>query len=179
MKKLIGSGAYGKVYDNGDDTVTKVVDLPSNELILLNGELLNLKYVARVLDATSSESILEIIKEKIDSKHKIHKAMLKMGKIWDESLLSGYELFDYIEDYLEGDCNLPLAGLRTVREFSYYYTSSTLFLELCSLVQELKDHGIYNVDFNEENFGLKDGHLALFELGGARVKNKLTDKTKM
>jgi hypothetical protein len=185
-KQLISSGAHGSVYDNGDGTVTKVTNNEAE--VELCGWLsdINFKYVANCYDEEDYTYHVirkewEIIKEKIDHWVLLPYQLKHLSKHWDDSLLNSQELFDYINEYLKTGDKAFLA-YRTPNKFiDYLYTlkskghgadMANLFGQLEELVQELKDNDIYNIDFNELNFGYKNDHLALFELGGAKIKQK-------
>jgi hypothetical protein len=177
--KLIAEGAVGKVYDNEDDTVTKV--MTDDREYKLAQQLLGVrfKYVANYISASTKFCKYLVIKEKIsDSTYKVND-FTRLAEHWDEALLHSHELFEYLNQYLKEGIK-PLKTYRVTDKFiTYLYTipdrgealfNQRLFMELCELVQELKNLNIYNIDWNPENFGSKRDHIALFELGGAKIK---------
>lgn len=173
--RLIAEGATSKVYDNCDGTITKVFNGNPNE-ILPGIDVPHMKYVANC--KVYSNCIEEVVKEKIYIRPDIPEYLAEISRHWDNSLLSSHELFDYLNEYLRSN-KKPLKELRTPSKFiDYLYvigcgnSIGIVVYDLFALVQELKDFGIYNVDWNPENFGFKHGNLALCELGGAKLHRK-------
>lgn len=186
--KLIGEGAYGKVYSNGDGTVTKVVKIdkdPYEELLpaLYSGRK-NIEGVAKALalhmDYHSANSgIMYILKEELMKNATVEGILNRIMKVWDDSLVNSHNLFDFIEQYLKGNQKTIFRETRSVKEFIKCLNFNAprcmpVFLDLVSLVEELKAEGIYNVDWNIENFGWRweTGKLTMFELGEAKYKKK-------
>ena len=177
--KLIAEGAVGKVYDNNDGTVTKVMTDDREYKLAQQLIRVKFKYVANYLSASTKFCKYMVVKEKIDKGTWDAKRCATLSKYWDDSLVNTHELFDYFNQYLKEGIK-PLREYRAPEKFfSYLYTLSDtrtaalntwLFMELCELVQELKDRKVYNIDWNPDNLGGKNGHVALFELGGAKIK---------
>lgn len=174
--KLI-KGHTHKIYDNGDGTITKELKSLDEELLSGFNGVRILNYVARCLSYTGDDKVIRVVKEKIEDLTEVGKTISCIQKHWDDSLFSTYELFDYINKFLLSD-KKSFMYFRVPNKFiDYLHTTkhikcTYMFNHLCQLVQELKDNNIYNIDWNVENFGLKHNHLALFELGGAKLKKK-------
>lgn len=189
MSKLkshpIAEGAHSHVYDNGNGTVTKVPKEEGYHELLPGIHTRKMKYAANVLSTVvypNIEGLQSIVKEKLSLPDSSFYFLLEdLLKEWDDSLLHAYEMFDFIEARLI-DYKKPFTELPVVGKFNDYLLSksdkgkavrlSYLWIQLIQIVQELQNLGIYNLDWNPENFGYKEGRLALFELGGAKLKNK-------
>lgn len=176
--RLIAQGATSKVYDNGDGTVTKIASASEREP-LPGLDLPEMEYVAKCLSKQLNGPHIFILKEKIGRWDLLKFEIGHIAKHWDGSLINSKDLFDFINDYLQGP-DKQFCELRSCKKFKDYLYCTlgkpesmvNKFEQLCHLVQELKDVGVYAVDWNEENFGVKNNHIALFELGGAKVKRR-------
>jgi hypothetical protein len=186
---FIGEGAHGKVYSNGDGTVTKVVKTdgkPYEELLpsLYYGRK-NIEGVAKALaikvDYHSANSgTIYIVKEELAKNAYVEMILDRIVQVWEDSLVNSNNLFDFIEQYLKGNQKTVFGQTRSVKEFiKILHLNSPLcidiFFELIDIIEELKAEGIYNVDWNIENFGVREStnKLTMFELGEARYKKKI------
>ena len=180
-KKLIGEGLHGKVYDNGDGTVVKITSDPSEYVLAKELKKLKtkFKYVSNYKKLEFNGIEYKITKEKIEVDDTLPQEITSLEHLWNDSLLNSHELFEYISQYLKNGIK-SFMEYRSVHKFHEYLQSlkntrqavlkGYLFIQLCRLVQELKDNNIKGVDWNPENFGRRTGKLALFELGGAKIK---------
>ena len=186
---LIGEGSYGKVYSNGDGTVTKVVQIdstPYEELLpsLYYGRK-NIEGVAKALaikvdyHSANSGTVYIVKEENVKSSH-VHRILERIIQVLDDSLVNSNDLFDFIETYLYSNQKTIFRYTRSVKEFSKYLALNSplctdVFQELVEIVEELKAEGIWCVDWNVENFGTRPStnKLTMFELGGARYKKKI------
>lgn len=170
---MIAEGSSGVVYDNNDGTVTKVFKEGECNELLAGIHVPKMKYVANTISVNLPHSLL---KEKIDHLSNAPDIIDSLCMAWEDSLLCGYEMFDFADNYLTSSKDNKFTTLRTVEKFREFILLSMdfncleTFNQLVSIIQELKDNRVYLVDWNPENFGLKNGHLALFELGEAKVK---------
>lgn len=186
--KLIGEGAHGKVYSNGDGTVMKVVKTdkePYNELLPgLYKDRKNIEGVARALSMKidyygPNSCTIYIEKEELVKNAYVEMILDRIVQVWEDSLVNSNNLFDFIEQYLKGNQKTVFGQTRSVKEFiKILHLNSPLcidiFFELIDIIEELKAEGIYNVDWNIENFGVRKstGRLTMFELGEAKYKKK-------
>ena len=185
---LIGEGAHGKVYRNGDGTVTKVVQFDKQcyeELLpsLYSGRK-NIEGVAKALALhvnyhSANSGTMYIVKEELLKNATVEGILNRVMKVWDDSLINSNNLFDFIEQYLRGNQKTTFRNTRSVQEFLKCLNLNAprctlVFLDLVSIVEELKAEGIYNVDWNIENFGwrFETSKLTMFELGEAKYKKK-------
>ena len=175
---ILGKGKHGTVTDNFDGTVTKITT-DSSEFDLFHTTMsIQFKYVSNIIATTielDSPRFYCLVKEKLQHDDHLPAKIKELEKAWDDSLVHSQDLFTFINSYLESDGAVPFEYMRAVITFHRYLyveykTILPLFFELAELVQELKSHNIYFIDWNEANFGLKNNHLALFELGGAKIK---------
>jgi hypothetical protein len=179
---IIGDGSSGHVYSYGKDYILKVTYDTSEGLIaetLLGTEL---EHIAEYRGATKVHGTGEtiIIKERIQEyPGKIYADISRLVKHWDDSLIHTSDLFDYFNECLKTGkksvmeyraTNKFIDYISTIEDKKEFVEVSHLFVQLVSIVTELHYLGIYNVDWNEENFGHKNKRLALFELGGAKIK---------
>lgn len=145
----------------------------------LKGEYLY--YTANVIDCCDFNydkgvSDYFIVKEKIEESLKAQEIIVSLCRIWDDDAESALSLFDHIEQYLSGPSKYMYNYVYTPYKFQQFlydkrmWDESRKFSELTLLVNELRKHQLYNIDWHPNNFGLKDGRLALFELGGAKIK---------
>jgi len=187
---LIGQGANGKVYLNEDGTVTKVVVGECRELLpdlYVKAGRDQLDCVARVISRntfiTAGEETHYIVKERIEQSEEVIENIRQLVKMWDDSLVHMDNLFGLISYYLQSVNNsTEFSGRRSTQVFLRYLQTYnnpkliTTFCQLVHIVDELKYAGIYDVDWNEENFGLADRGegkvLTMFELGEAKYKKK-------
>lgn len=187
--KLIGEGSYGKVYSNGDGTVMKVVEIhgtPYEELLpnLCKGRK-SIEGVAKAISVyvkyhVTGYATMHILKEELMKNATVEGILNRIMKVWDDSLVNSHNLFDFIEQYLKGNQKTVFGQTRSVKEFiKILHLNSPLcidiFFELIDIIEELKAEGIYNVDWNIENFGVREStnKLTMFELGEARYKKKI------
>ena len=176
MSEILGKGKRGTVYDNGDGTVNKITTFESECSEYHIYKNYNFKFIANVRKIGylpfGDKIVYCIVKEKIDNDADIKCCIKNLEHLWDDNLISTHNLFDYFSTYLQSNfSNLP--ELHAVDKFTKVLLGKKLplvFKQLIELIQELKDNNIYNVDWNIDNFGLKDNHLALFELGGTKIK---------
>lgn len=176
---ILGKGKHGTVTDNFDGTVTKITtDGSEFDLFFYTIRDIEFKYVSNVIETTIESDkprFYCLVKEKLQHDEKIPAKIKQLEKAWDDSLVHSQDLFAFINSYLEADGAVPFEYMRAVITFHRYLyvehkTILPLFFELAELVQELKSYNIYFIDWNEANFGLRNNHLALFELGGAKIK---------
>lgn len=169
MKKLIGKGQRGEIYDIGNNRVEKITSDKSEYEIALKLVGEDHEYIANYISAVSlGDNKYSIIKEKIQPNTSIKNALLNLENKWDEEAVSGYNLIDYLKKYLTLPSSL-LINKVSIKKFIYTLDDKEkkLFLQLIDLIEYLKSIQIQNLDLHVDNIGIKNGHLALFELGGA------------
>ena len=179
LGKLIAEGATGKVYEYQEGLVVKITNDFSEYTIANKLDGKSLKHIAEYRGFLPDVPVNHIIKEHIQPyPGSIYKMVSGLVKHWDDSLLNTSDLFDYINNYLRREpkpflhCRVPLKFfdyLHTIENRVESVRMAYFFIQLSCIIQELHDLGLYNIDWNEENFGLKNNKLARFELGGAKI----------
>lgn len=188
---LIYENNITQVFDNGDGTVKKVTQLHNEVDVAAYLQGKELTHVANYIKTEITmlddpeRAIVSITKEKLYNWDLLEFEIQQLIKYWDDSLIHAHDLFNYFNEYLVITGDKPLLEYRTPTKFikylegfknnprSNYLTMVSLFKDLCNMVEELHSFRIYQVDFNSANFGYKGNHkLALFELGGAKIKDK-------
>lgn len=179
LGKLIAEGCVGKVFEYEDGTIIKVTEDPSEYKI---ADLLKGKTLEHIADYIDFEVGKFLVKERIEeSPDYVKSEIRKLEKLWDDSLINAYELFDYFNHYLDSGKkdfmlyrtpNKFIDSLILSKEKKSFIKSLQIFVSLVNIVTELYNLGLYNIDWNEENFGYKNERLALFELGGAKIRKK-------
>ncbi len=168
-KILVSDDGGGIIKQTSDSSEYKIFDHLKNIKCSSNFE-----YVANcyAFGNVSEENIYILFKEKIEESLLVQNNIVSLCAEWDKFAKSAYSLFDHIERYLPGADNIKYGNLITVEMFLDRQTMSIkkIMQDMILLVEELAHYKIYNIDWHPGNFGLKNGHLALFELGGAKIR---------
>lgn len=180
LGKLIAEGSTGKVYEYKKGLVVKVTTDASEYTLAYKFENKPFEHIAEYRGYMDDTPVNHIIKERIQQyPGKIYADISRLVKHWDDSLIHTSDLFDYLNEYLKTGkkaimeyraMNKFVDYISTIEDKREFVEVSHLFVQLISIVTELYKLGIYNIDWNEENFGHKNKRLALFELGGAKIK---------
>lgn len=171
--ELISSTHRSKIY-MGDRSVIKVSTKNTREYDFYRHFHESLEYVADVLsvDYDCPYHIIEkeILQDTLPEKENV----LSLCRVWDEmNFTTAYRMFDYIEQFLS--TGMHYDDIRKHKQFAEMLKILNgdlrkAFLELLAMIDELARHGLYNIDWHSNNFGIKNGHLALFELGEVKIK---------
>lgn len=175
-KEVIYQSRKTIVYDNGG-TVIKITNDQTETNLFHNQRLpipTSFEYVANFLDGwiLSRENYpVEITKEKIEESLEIQSNIVSLCQQWEWYAESSYSLFDHIEQYLSSKRKHSYEQEHAVTKVFQRVHKDFLptLIQIISLVNELRYFKIYNIDWHPGNFGMKKGHLTLFELGGAKI----------
>jgi hypothetical protein len=169
-KKLIGKGKDSLVYDIGNNRVEKITKDKSEYNIALELMGKDLPYVSNYISATpipdTNPQQYSLIKEKIEQNTSLENTLTKLEVKWEDSLLSGLDLIDYLKRYLTSP-SVSLENEASIKKFFHFLKEKEkkIFKQLLEVIEYLKSIKVKNIDLHSKNFGIKNNHLALFELG--------------
>ena len=170
----IAQNKNSKIYTDGYWIVKYTDDISEYEIAkVFQGK--KFSFIAEYIGAYPHDDLIGyfIIKEKININKNFENSIEKIFDLWDNEICTGAFTLDYyIRQYLNTDESLGIRGQYSIQSFSKQLPKDLkeVFNEFLDIIEELKSNKIFFVDFNPDNFGEKNDHLALFELGKGKIK---------
>lgn len=157
VEHFLGSGYYGNAYATTDGRVLKITRDESEYAMGMQLKEKNYRHIVRIDDAfiiqTADRELYALIEEKLEIPKEL------------KTFLSDTYLGHTLRSYSQGgqDKRDVLSKIDKAREL--YPEHSKWVDQMWALYQDCMDAGFVNVDSHNENIGMKDGIIKLFDTG--------------